>query len=92
MTICFIVELVIRLFLTTPLTKLIHVKHTIEKQAGVGLEVGKLNAGPLLQCTRYLTVHNAFRKLHMRLVIGNIITICCSFLHLHYLAHKLGSL
>ncbi|XP_018571263.1 transmembrane protein 205 [Anoplophora glabripennis] len=92
MTICFLVELVIRLYLTPPLLALMVEKNTIEKRAGVGMEIGKLNPGKLLNCPHYLQVHKQFRKVHMSIAILNIVTMACTMLHLYYLSHKLCAL
>lgn len=89
MSICFLTELVIFLYLTPPLLALIAVKTEIEKEAGVGLEVGKLVPGKLLKCPHYVKIHKTFRKVHMSVAIGNILTMACTTLHLHYLACKL---
>lgn len=92
MTLCFLTELVIFLYLTPPLLALIASKTEIEKEAGVGFEVGKLEPGKLLKCPHYVKIHKAFRKVHMSIAIGNIFTMACTTLHLYYLACKLCAL
>ncbi|XP_046989718.1 transmembrane protein 205 [Schistocerca americana] len=89
MSLCFLLELVIRLYLTPPLLRLMTAKTAIEKAAGVGLEVGKHNPGPLAHCPHYVKMHQAFRKIHMAVAIGNILTMACTTVHLHYLASKI---
>jgi hypothetical protein len=89
MTLCFLIELLIRLYLTPPLLSLMTLKNRIEAQAGVGMEVGKLVPGNLLNCPHYVTIHKAFRKVHMTIAIGNLITMACTMLHLYHLSQKL---
>ncbi|XP_044256677.1 transmembrane protein 205 [Tribolium madens] len=89
MTLCFLIELLIRLYLTPPLLKLMTLKNRIEAQAGVGMEIGKLVPGNLLNCPHYMTIHRAFRRVHMTIAIGNVITMGCTMLHLYYLSQKL---
>lgn len=60
-----------------------------EEAAGVGMEIGKHNAGSLSNNEQYLKVYKSFRKVHMTIAIGNVITMACSVLHLHYLSNKL---
>lgn len=92
MSLCFLTELMIFLYLTPPLLALIAVKTEIEKEAGVGFEVGKLIPGKLLKCPHYVKIHKTFRKVHMSVAIGNILAMACTTLHLHYLACKLCAL
>lgn len=89
MTLCFLIELIIRLYLTPPLLSLMTRKNRIEAQAGVGMEVGKLLPGNLMNCPHYMTLHKAFRRVHMTIAIGNIITMSCTMFHLYYLSQKL---
>ncbi|VEN57739.1 unnamed protein product, partial [Callosobruchus maculatus] len=89
MSICFLLELVVRLYLTPPLLELMTEKIAIEKSAGVGTEVGKLNLGKLKDCPHYLRIHKSFRKIHMSIAILNIIAMACTSSHLYYLSHKL---
>ncbi|KAJ8983441.1 hypothetical protein NQ317_013203 [Molorchus minor] len=92
MSLCFLVELVVRLYLTPPLLALMTEKNAIEKKAGVGMEIGKLDPGKLLNCPHYLMVHKGFRKVHMTIAILNIVAMGCTMLHLYYLSHKLCGL
>ncbi|KAK9890372.1 hypothetical protein WA026_010465 [Henosepilachna vigintioctopunctata] len=89
MTLCFMIELVIRLYLTSPLLKLISGKNKFEKDAGVGMEVGKFNPGILLHNNEYMKLHKSFRKVHMTIALGNIIAMACTMLHLYYLSQKI---
>lgn len=89
---CFLLELVIRLYLTPPLLVLMEHKNKLEAQVGVGLEVGKHDPGKLVNCPHYLKIHRAFRKVHMTIAIGNMCTMACTVLHLYYLAAKICSL
>lgn len=92
MALCFFVELLIRLYLAPPLLSLIAAKIAMEKAAGVGLEVGRHDPGPLAKCPHYIKVHKAFRKVHMSIAIGNLMSMACTVLHLLYLANKLSVL
>ncbi|CAG9760326.1 unnamed protein product [Ceutorhynchus assimilis] len=92
MSFCFLTELVIFLYLTPPLLALIAIKTKIEKEAGVGLEIGKLEPGKLLKCPHYVKVHRSFRKIHMSIAMGNVLTMACTSLHLYYLSCKLCAL
>ncbi|XP_066155567.1 transmembrane protein 205 [Euwallacea fornicatus] len=89
MSLCFLTELVIFLYFTPPLLSLISRKTAIEKEAGVGLEVGKFEPGKLKSCPHYMKIHKDFRKAHMKIAMGNIFTMACTTLHLYYLASKL---
>lgn len=92
MALCFLVELLIRLYLAPPLLSLIAAKIAMEKAAGVGLEVGRHDPGPLAKCPHYIKIHKAFRKVHMSIAIGNLMSMACTVLHLLYLANKLSVL
>lgn len=85
----FFLELVIRLYLTPPLLRLIIQKNALERTAGVGGEIGRANAGPLKHCPHYLAIHHAFRRVHSIIAMGNMLTMACTALHLHYIASKL---
>ncbi|XP_015114254.1 transmembrane protein 205 [Diachasma alloeum] len=89
MTTAFFIELLVRLYLTPPLISLMSQKTLIERAAGVGNEVGKHNPGSLKHCPHYLKLHGAFRKAHMFIAMGNIMTMVCTVLHLHYISSKL---
>lgn len=92
MIVCFLIELIIRLYFTTPLLALITSKNQIEKDAGVGQEVGEFNPKKLLNNNDYMEIHKSFRKVHMTIAIGNVITMGCTMLHLFYLSQKISSL
>ncbi|XP_053976335.1 transmembrane protein 205 [Hylaeus volcanicus] len=89
MTGAFFLELLIRLYLTPPLLQLIVQKNTLERAAGVGNEIGRHNPGPLKHCPHYLRMHNAFRRVHVSIAMGNMLTMGCTVLHLYYIASKL---
>nr|XP_023018709.1 transmembrane protein 205 [Leptinotarsa decemlineata] len=86
---CFMAELVIRLYLTPPLLRLIVKKTKIEKKAGVGMEIGKLNFAGLKDCPYYMSIHKTFRKIHMTIAMMNLTAMACTTLQLYYLSHKL---
>lgn len=85
----FFLELLIRLYLTPPLLKLMQLKTNIERAAGVGAEIGRHDPGPLKHCPHYIKIHSAFRKTHMTIAMGNMLTMACTVLHLYYIASKL---
>ncbi|XP_042233369.1 transmembrane protein 205-like [Homarus americanus] len=88
---CFLVNLGIRLYLTPVLIKLITVKIAIEREAGLGQEVGSNKPGLLSHCPHYMRLYCAFRKTHMIIAIGNMVSMAATSLHLYYLATKLCS-
>jgi hypothetical protein len=85
----FFLELLIRLYLTPPLLKLIDLKTSLERAAGVGAEIGRHEPGPLKHCPHYLNIHRAFRRIHMTIAMGNMLTMACTVFHLYYIANKL---
>ena len=89
MSAAFFLELLIRLYLTPPLLQLIVQKNSLERAAGVGNEIGRHNPGPLKHCPHYLKIHKAFRRVHVYIAMGNMLTMGCTVIHLHYIASKL---
>lgn len=89
MSTAFFLELLIRLYLTPPLLRLMVQKNTLERAVGVGNEIGAHNPGPLKHCPHYLKIHQAFRRIHVYIAMGNMLTMGCTVLHLHYIASKL---
>ncbi|XP_032678152.1 uncharacterized protein LOC116847345 [Odontomachus brunneus] len=85
----FFLELLLRLYLTPPLLRLIVLKNNLERAAGVGGEIGRHTAGPLKYCPHYFKIHHAFRRVHVCIAMGNMLTMACTVLHLHYIANKL---
>lgn len=92
MSVALILELLIRLYFTPPLLRLIAEKKGIEQAAGVGSETGYQSMGALKDCPHYLMIHRAFRKTHGCIAMGNIITMVCSVIHLCYLSNKFCAL
>ncbi|KAG5312508.1 TM205 protein, partial [Acromyrmex insinuator] len=88
----FFLELLIRLYLTPPLLQLIVQKNNFERAAGVGNEIGRHNPGPLKNCIHYMKIHRAFRRVHVCIAMGNMLTMACTVLHLYYIASKLCAL
>ncbi|XP_067217347.1 transmembrane protein 205 isoform X2 [Linepithema humile] len=88
----FFLELLIRLYLTPPLLRLIVQKIKLERKAGVGNEVGRHNPGRLKNCPHYLKIHQEFRRKHVCIAMGNMLTMACTVLHLYYIASKLCAL
>ncbi|XP_076241508.1 transmembrane protein 205 [Calliopsis andreniformis] len=89
MSSAFFLELLIRLYLTPPLLQLMVKKNSLERAAGVGNEIGRHNPGPLKHCPHYLKIHTAFRRIHVYIAMGNMLTMGCTVMHLHYIASKL---
>lgn len=85
----FFLELLIRLYLTPPLMRLIVQKNALERAAGLGNEIGRHNFGGLKHCPHYMKIHGAFRRIHTSIAIGNMFSMACTILHLHYIASKL---
>ena len=63
----------------------------IEKGAGLGNEVGSSKPGVLLNCPHYMRLYRVFRKTHMIIAIGNMISMATTMFHMYYLAVKLCS-
>uniref|UniRef100_A0A2P2I6B1 Transmembrane protein 205-like n=1 Tax=Hirondellea gigas TaxID=1518452 RepID=A0A2P2I6B1_9CRUS len=85
----FIVNLAIRLYLSPPLISLITIKMAIEKEEGLGGEVGDSSPGRLLHCPHYMKLHRAFRRIHAMIAVGNVISMATTSLHLYNLAIEL---
>lgn len=92
LSICVIIESVIYLYLTPTLLKLMREKYQFEKQLDNGQEVGYQQNIEGLRCPKYQKIHKSFRKVHVKCAIGNVVAICCSFVHLYYLASKITGL
>jgi len=86
LSLCFLLELVIRLYAVPPLLRLISMKMAIEKSAGVGTVVGNYDLGRLVDCPHYMAIHRAFRQVHLCVAMGNVITMMCTSFHLMYIA------
>ncbi|XP_022176213.1 transmembrane protein 205-like [Myzus persicae] len=84
--VCFLLELSIWLYVVPPVLRLIAAKTAIEKAVGLGKEVGRCDLGRLVDCPHYMTMHRIFRKVHMFMAIGNVVTIVCSVFHLAHIA------
>lgn len=87
---CFTIELFVRLYLTPPLLHLMKQTGKLEEAAGVGLEIGRHDPGLLSRNIDYVVLYKAFRKVHSVIALGNVVTLACSLLHLHYLSLKLN--
>ncbi|XP_037780587.1 transmembrane protein 205-like [Penaeus monodon] len=87
----FLVNLGIRLYLAPVLTQLITVKIAIEREAGLGQEIGTNRPGRLAHCPHYMRLYRAFRRTHMIIAVGNMVAMAATSLHLYYLATKLCS-
>lgn len=83
------IELLVRLYLAPPLLRLMQEKYKIEDTIGSGKEIGSLVQGDLIKCPHYQRIHKAFRRVHMTVAIGNMITMAGSCLQLYYIASQL---
>lgn len=90
LTLCAVIEVAVRLYLAPPLLRLMREKHKFEISMGSGQEVGYLDQRDLVKCPHYQKIHKSFRRIHMTVAMGNLTTLVCTFLHLHYLASKIS--
>ena len=90
LSVCLLMEMIIVLYFTKPLLKLMKQKYMFEERAGNGKEIGhQLRLGNLMHCPQYQKVHKQFRRVHVHCTIGNMLALVCTFVHLHYLASKI---
>lgn len=89
LSVCLVIEMTIFLYLTGPLLKLMRIKYQIEQKAGCGDEIGFQKNTIAFNCPKYKEAHRSFRRIHFKCAIGNIIAICCTSMHLYYLASKI---
>lgn len=84
LTICFFMELFVRLYLCDPLVSLICKKNKMEASHGLGMEIGKLaQDSELFSSQEYVIVHKSFRRTHMWIALSNVICIALSTAHLY---------
>ncbi|KAG5682829.1 hypothetical protein PVAND_012153 [Polypedilum vanderplanki] len=90
LSICLFIEMIIFLYLTPSLLKLMRAKYQYELKLGNGDEIGYQRTLPsVIECPEYKEVHKKFRRVHFKCAMGNVVTICCTFMHLYYLASKI---
>ncbi|XP_026464222.1 transmembrane protein 205-like, partial [Ctenocephalides felis] len=90
---CTALELGVRLYLAPPILRLMRAKNAVEAAAGIGNEVGQLNAGELIKkCPHYASLHRAFRSVHVAAAAANVMAMACTFVHLHHLAGRMSGL
>lgn len=65
-------------------------KYQFEEKLGNGKEIGYQKDFRGFKCPRYREIHGNFRTVHVKVAIGNVIAMCCSFMHLYYLASKIS--
>lgn len=83
----------VRLYLAPPMLKLLHQKYRMERREGVGKEVGQLEIHDMLTNNlSFSEIHKKFRRYHTVIAVGNLLTVVCTFVHLHYLASKIVAL
>lgn len=89
--ICFLSEFCARLYIVPGLLDALEERMTIEENAGVGMEIGCHNPGPLAYCPHYNIINRRFKKYHGMCAVANILAMACSTLHLYFLSTKLRS-
>lgn len=89
LALCVLVEMIIYLYLTPALLKFMQLKYNFEQKVGNGQEIGYQESIDELKDSSYKEINKKFRKVHMQCAIGNIFAICCSFMHLYYIASKI---
>lgn len=68
-------------------------KYRMEMSEGSGKEVGKYEFKGLLEKSRkFKEIHTRFRKYHTSIAMANLVSVVCTFVHLHYLASKMVSI
>jgi hypothetical protein len=88
LSLCVITEMTIYLYLTPSLLRLMRAKYQFEQKIGNGQEVGYQKSDDGLKNSSYKEINKSFRKVHMQCAMGNIFAICCTFMHLYYIASK----
>ena len=63
----------------------------IEREEGMGNEVGTSAPGRLMHCPHYMRMYRAFRRVHALIAGGNIVSMTATALHLYNLAIDLCS-
>ncbi|EAT40520.1 AAEL007758-PA [Aedes aegypti] len=91
LALCAALELIVWLYLAPPMLRLMHQKYHFEASETVGQEVGHFSGAENAQLRRsnhYQNVHKRFRKIHMATAMVNMVSLLCTFVHLHYLASR----
>lgn len=91
LALCATLELIVWLYLAPPMLRLMHQKYHFEASETVGQEVGHYSGTENVQLRRsnyYLNVHKRFRQIHMITAMANMVSLLCTFVHLHFLASR----
>ncbi|XP_065076446.1 transmembrane protein 205-like [Ochlerotatus camptorhynchus] len=91
LALCAALELVVWLYMAPPMLRLMHQKYHFESSETVGQEVGRFSGAEnpqLRSSNHYQSVHKRFRKIHMATAMVNMVSLLCTFVHLHYLASR----
>lgn len=91
LALCAALELIVWLYLAPPMLRLMHQKYHFEASETVGQEVGHFSGTENAQLRRsnhYQNVHKRFRQIHMATAMVNMVSLLCTFVHLHYLASR----
>ncbi|KFM57113.1 hypothetical protein X975_24370, partial [Stegodyphus mimosarum] len=89
--VCFLSEFGARLYIVPSLIDALEERMNLEENAGVGMEVGYHNPGPLAYCPHYSQINKKFRKYHAICACANILSMGCTTLHLYFLSTRLRS-
>lgn len=91
LALCAALELVVWLYMAPPMLRLMHQKYHFESSETVGQEVGHFSGTEnpqLCRSNHYQTVHKRFRQIHMATAMVNMVSLLCTFVHLHFLASR----
>lgn len=91
LALCAALELIVWLYLAPPMLRLMHQKYHYEASETVGQEVGHFSGtenAKLKRINHYQTVHKRFRQIHMVTAMANMVSLLCTFVHLHYMASR----
>lgn len=91
LALCAALELVVWLYMAPPMLRLMHQKYHFESSETVGQEVGHFSGtenAQLCKSNHYQSVHKRFRQIHMATAMVNMVSLLCTFVHLHYLASR----
>lgn len=91
LALCAALELIVWLYMAPPMLRLMHQKYHFESSETVGQEVGHFSGSENPQLRRsnhYQSVHKRFRQIHMATAMVNMVSLLCTFVHLHYLASR----
>ncbi|KAG8188335.1 hypothetical protein JTE90_026952 [Oedothorax gibbosus] len=86
---CFLSEFSARVYIVPHLLEAMEERMALEENAGVGMEIGRHNPGPLANCPHYNQIDKRFKFYHGICAAANVISMACSTLHLYFLSTRL---